>query len=42
MLKCTIDTARPEDLPALSDLLADLFSRETDFPIDRDRFEGLG
>lgn len=43
MLKWTIDTARPEDLPALSDLLADLFSQETDFSIDRGRqIRGLG
>ena len=33
----TIDTARPEDIPALSDLLAELFSLETDFRVDRKR-----
>ncbi|EQD25303.1 MAG: hypothetical protein D084_Lepto4C00189G0002 [Leptospirillum sp. Group IV 'UBA BS'] len=26
-----IDTSRPEDIPVLADLLADLFSMETDF-----------
>lgn len=43
MEEFTIDAARPEDLPALSDLLADLFSLETDFAIDRERqIRGLG
>jgi GNAT superfamily N-acetyltransferase len=37
MEEVTIDTARPEDLPALSDLLAELFSLETDFTVDRER-----
>ena len=37
MVKFTIDTARPEDIPTLSDLLADLFSLETDFRVDRRR-----
>ena len=37
MVEFTIDTARPEDIPALSGLLADLFSRETDFRVDRER-----
>ncbi|MDA8028956.1 MAG: GNAT family N-acetyltransferase [Nitrospiraceae bacterium] len=37
MAEFTIDTARPEDIPALSDLLADLFSLETDFRVDRTR-----
>ncbi len=31
-----IDTSRPEDIPVLADLLADLFSMETDFRVDRD------
>ncbi len=37
MQEFAIDTARPEDLPALSNLLAELFSLETDFAVDRDR-----
>ena len=37
MQEFAIDTARPEDLPALSNLLAELFSLETDFTVDRDR-----
>ncbi|MCL5953630.1 MAG: GNAT family N-acetyltransferase [Nitrospirae bacterium] len=37
MEEFAIDTARPEDLPALSNLLAELFSLETDFAVDRER-----